>query len=204
MAPKRTNFVLLLALAWLTCLAAATSAGAAGLSGQRVVSTPAATATATVSTLIAPSAACPGQTDLDAPASVQEETMRCMTDFARVNTGLNGLGENPVLTQSAGAKAEDVIRCDNFSHFACDREFTYWIEQGGYTSVPCWHVGENLAWGTGEYGTVRSIFRAWMASPEHRENILGSYEEVGIDLRVGSLAGQGGAHVWAQHFGSQC
>lgn len=201
MAPKR---ILVLALVSLAGLAAVPSAGAAGLSGQRVVSTPAATATATVSTLIAPSTVCPGQTDLAAPASAQEKSMRCMTDFARANAGLAGLAESPVLAQSAAAKVEDVIRCDSFSHFACGREFTYWIEQGGYTSVPCWQVGENLAWGTGEYGTVRSIFRAWMASPEHRENILGSYEEVGIDLRVGSLAGQDGAHVWAQHFGNQC
>ena len=38
--------------------------------------------------------------------------------------------------------------------------------------------------------------------PGHRENILGSYGQIGIGLRVGGLDGHGDAHVWTQHFGS--
>ena len=36
---------------------------------------------------------------------------------------------------------------------------------------------------------MRSIFRSWMHSPGHRENILGPYEEIGIGLRIGRLEG---------------
>jgi uncharacterized protein YkwD len=164
----------------------------------------AAPATAESSGLIAPPSACPGQARLNAPAAEQESTMRCMTDFARIQAGLPKLITVQQLEQSAGSKADDILRCNSFSHFACGRDFTYWMQQTGYTSSPCWRVGENLAWGTGGYGTVRAIFRAWMSSPGHRENILDDFTQIGISLRVGTLSGQSQTHVWTQHFGSHC
>lgn len=130
--------------------------------------------------------------------------MLCMTNFARARSGLGELAAAPELGQSSHAKAEDVLRCDSFSHDACGRDFTYWIRAAGYLGEGCWHAGENLAWGTGEYGSVRSIFRAWMDSPTHRRNILGEYEQVGIGLLSGNLEGRSGARVWASHFGSHC
>jgi uncharacterized protein YkwD len=193
---------LVVALVALASLAIAPSAIAAGLQGQRVVSQP--NRVATTSTLIASQAACPGQNDLGAPADAQEQAMLCMTDFARAQAGLGELTPVFPLEQSAADKSEDVLRCDNFSHFACGREFTYWMKETGYTSAPCWHVGENLAWGTGEEGSVRSIFEAWMRSPGHRANILGDYAEVGMSVRAGTLEGNAGTRVWAQHFGSHC
>ncbi|HEX3172608.1 MAG TPA: CAP domain-containing protein [Solirubrobacterales bacterium] len=156
------------------------------------------------SALVAPQAACPDQERLDAPAAAQEATMECMVDFARAQAGLGALTRTEVLHQSALEKSADILRCDSFSHFACGREFSYWIKAAGYTSTPCWRIGENLAWGDGEYGSVRSTFLAWMRSPTHRENILGDYEESGVGLRVGTLGGEAGTRVWAQHFGSHC
>jgi uncharacterized protein YkwD len=154
--------------------------------------------------LIAPTSTCPGQDRLDASAATQESTMRCMTNFARERNGEAELSTAQQLERSAADKGDDILRCDSFSHFACGREFTYWMRQTGYISSECWRVGENLAWGTGGYGTVRSIFRAWMRSPGHRENILGEFSQIGVSLRVGTLAGQPNTHVWAQHFGSHC
>lgn len=130
--------------------------------------------------------------------------MRCMVDFARRQAGLESLSDAPELDLSAHGKAGDVLRCDSFNHFACDREFTYWIRASGFMSVPCWRVGENLAWGEDEYGTVGSLFSALMRSPTHRANILGNYEHLGLSLQVGTLGEHTGAHVWAQHFGTQC
>jgi uncharacterized protein YkwD len=154
--------------------------------------------------LIAPTSACPGQEGLGASAAAQESTMLCMTGFARAQAGLTALATTPELEQSASDKGADILRCDSFSHFACGRDFTYWMRQTGYIPSQCWRVGENLAWGTGEYGTVRSIFRAWMSSPGHRENILGDFAQIGISLRLGRLEGQPGTRVWTQHFGSHC
>jgi uncharacterized protein YkwD len=159
---------------------------------------------AAASGLAAPPSVCPGQYTMRAPAPTQEQAMLCMTNFARAQLDQPPLEESAPLMSSAAEKGNDVLACDSFSHTACGREFSYWIRASGYLSTPCWHIGENLAWGAGSYGTVGSIFRAWLRSPEHRENILGSYTQIGIDLLTGTLEGHRGARVWTQHFGSHC
>jgi uncharacterized protein YkwD len=160
-------------------------------------------ASASAGGLVAPAGTCP-----EAPAggaAAEEATMLCLTNYARTQAGEGALEPAVALQDSAAEKAEDIVNCDSFSHFACGREFAYWIRASGYMSTECWHVGENLAWGTGSYGTVSSIFRAWLRSTEHRENLLDArFTQVGIDLRVGRLEGERGAHVWAQAFGSHC
>jgi uncharacterized protein YkwD len=157
-----------------------------------------------LSALVAPTSVCPNQTDLGDPAGVQEQAMRCMTNFARAHTGLGDLGDAAGLDRSAAEKNRDIIRCDSFSHYACGRQFTYWMQRSGYLAARCWRAGENIAWGTDREGDVRSIFIAWLHSPEHRANLLGRYSQIGISLSVGNLEGHRGAHVWTQDFGSHC
>lgn len=202
---------LALLTASLVCASVAAPTAAANLpsiakrAGVAVPSTTAAPSAAAESRgLIASVSVCPGQGSLDAPAEMQEAVMLCMTEYARTEAGLTGLADDEALEQSAADKANDVIRCNEFSHFACGRDFTHWMREEGYMSSACWRVGENLAWGTGAYGTVRSIFRAWMSSPGHRRNILGDFTQTGLSLRIGTLAGRPGTHVWAQHFGTHC
>ena len=146
MGPKIATACLVLAA--LACAALAPSAGAMDL-GR----------------LIAPESVCPNQDRLEAPAAVQEQAMRCMTDFARQRRGMAGLADAANLDRSAVDKARDIIRCDDFSHTACGRSFSYWMQRVGYIPARCWRVGENLAWGSGELGTVRAIFRGWIYSP---------------------------------------
>ena len=44
-----------------------------------------------------------------------------------------------------------------------------------------WAYGENIAWGTGSYGTPRQTVNAWMRSSGHRANILsGTFRDVGV------------------------
>ncbi len=160
------------------------------------------TGPAAISGLIAPGPACPGQTDIEAPLPDQETTMRCMTNYARRASGLRPLGFSAPLDKAANHKSADMIRCDEFSHEACGRPFTYWMRQSGYLKGNCWEAGENIAFGSGRLGSVRKVFVAWMNSPGHRENILGEYEVVADGLRVGTLEGSVGAHVWTQEFGS--
>jgi uncharacterized protein YkwD len=160
-------------------------------------------ASAAAPSLVAPASVCP-PSGLEAPAAAQEETMLCLTNYARSLSGLSQLEATPELAQSAEDKTGDILRCDSFSHYACGREFTYWMKATGYLSAECWRAGENLAWGAGEYGTVASIFRAWLRSPAHRANLLGDFTQIGINLRVGKLEGSRGVHVWTQHFGLHC
>ncbi len=130
--------------------------------------------------------------------------MRCMTNFARTHAGVGQLTNTRSLDRSAARKSRDIIRCNSFSHFACGRDFTYWMTRTGYLPASCWRAAENIAWGSGAYGSPGSIFRAWMNSPGHRENILSpSYSAIGVGLVTGRLEGHR-AHVWTQHFGRHC
>jgi uncharacterized protein YkwD len=154
--------------------------------------------------LIAPTSACPGTGDAEAPAAEQERQMLCMTNYARDAVGRSALEETSILDRSAERKSGDILRCDSFSHEACGRPFTFWMERVGYLRSHCWRAGENIAWGVGSLSTVQSIFSAWIHSPGHRENILGRFRQIGIGLRVGGLDGYGAAHVWTQEFGLRC
>jgi uncharacterized protein YkwD len=156
--------------------------------------------------LIAPETACPGQSDESLPVTSQEATMGCMINFARARAGDSGLAPLATLDESSDDKANDLIQCDEFSHTACGRPFTYWLEQDGYVQPGgCWGAGENLAWGTGELGTVRSILTAWVHSPDHLANMLtASFDHFGVGMEVGPLHGYPDAHVWVTHFGSLC
>jgi uncharacterized protein YkwD len=198
-----SKLAFLVACALTLLLGTASSALAAGVHYQRTAAR-GDLATQSSNSLIAPGVACPNQASTSASPTAQEQSMRCMTNFARSRAGLGMLDDSQQLDLSAEEKAADVLRCNSFSHTACGREFTYWIGQAGYISESCWHAGENLAWGTGAYGTVRSIFQAWMRSPGHRQNILGNYEDLGLSLTVGELGGRAEAAVWTAHFGSRC
>lgn len=131
--------------------------------------------------------------------------MRCMTDYARAARGLRRLGQPRSLSRAARRKAADILACDEFSHEAGGREFTYWMERFRYLRRHgCWRAGENIAWGSGRLSTVRSIFRAWISSPGHRRNILGAgFRDLGLGVRVGELDGERGVRVWTQMFGSR-
>jgi uncharacterized protein YkwD len=156
-----------------------------------------------VARLIARPGICPGE-GLATSVDEREAAMRCLVGFARRHAGLHELADSAELDRSATDKSADILRCDSFSHFACGRDFTYWMGRVGYLSARCWRAGENLAWGSGRSGSVRSAFSLLIHSPEHRENILGDYTAIGIGLRIGILAGDRDAQVWTQHFGSHC
>jgi uncharacterized protein YkwD len=147
---------------------------------------------------------CPGGVGLDAPIAAQENAVLCLIDDARERYGLPPLTPSTTLESSAVEKSRDILRCNEFSHTACGREFSFWIRESDYMSAECWRVGENLAWGVDGQGTVAAIFKAWMRSATHRENILGDFEETGIDLRLGQLGGRTAVHLWTQHFGTHC
>lgn len=188
MKRKAALVILLAALPAVGGLAGAPSAGAAGL--ER---------------LIAPITVCPDQIDPGAPAATQVRAMHCMTNFARERKGLQPLSDVSVLDRAAQRKAADILRCDDFQHEACGREFTFWMERVGYLRGGCSFAGENIGWGSGSLGSVRSIFTAWIRSPGHRGNILGrDFRDLGVGLRMGNLEGASGAHVWIQQFGTRC
>jgi uncharacterized protein YkwD len=158
-----------------------------------------------INRLLAPVTRCPGQRDAAADVATQEAAMRCMHAYARRHARRGRLGSSAKLSDSAAAKARDILRCDQFSHVACGHDFLYWFEQLDFGLDGCWSAGENIAWASAGFASPRSVMRSWLRSPGHRSNILNrSFEQLGVGLRIGDLAGVDGAHVWVTHFGSHC
>ena len=153
--------------------------------------------------LLAPMTRCGGssQTNTGLSPTDQELVMLCMHNRARAKVGRAPLGSASLLASSSDAKTADMIRCRQFTHTACGRAMTYHFNRVGYTSCSSWRAGENIAWGSGRYATVRSRMSAWLHSDPHRRNILSpSYREAGFGMRVANWPATG-ARVWTAHFG---
>ena len=65
-------------------------------------------------------------------------------------------------------------------------------------------MAENIAWGTGSLGTATATLRAWLASPEHRRNMLdGTWRKLGVAvLSAPRFAGVRGVTLWVAEFGA--
>ena len=123
--------------------------------------------------------ALPGQAAGD---DLRDATL-CLMNAERTARGLGRLQAEPLLGRVAVSYARQMVRGRFFDH----------TSPGGSTMlarvsatrylrhVTSWSLGENLAWGTGPLSTPRATVRAWMQSPEHRDNMLTPrWREVGI------------------------
>jgi len=138
---------------------------------------------------VAPAAVCPGQTVEGMSAEEQVGVMFCMTNYARSVNGLAAVSQSRPLARAAEQKSTDIVGCDEFSHEACGRPFTFWDKKYGYLKG-CWKAGENIAWGQGSYGTPAGIVSQWMHSPTHRAIILtAQLHHIGIGLATGTYSG---------------
>jgi uncharacterized protein YkwD len=153
--------------------------------------------------LLAPSGTCgpaAGQLALDAAAA--QLAMQCLTNYARAQESLAPLQLNTTLNAAGEAKLKSDITCAEFTHTPCGQPFesVFATYVAGATS---YQIGENIAWGTGSYGTPRQTMSSWLHSTGHRENILtAAYAELGIGYLPGqTFQGSSGATLWSQEFG---
>lgn len=162
-------------------------------------------AAAAANGLVASESTCPDQPASGGAVKMAEarSSMVCMINFARKQRKLRKYRRQGRLDWSAQRKGADILRCRSFSHTACGRKFDYWVRRSGYVRrTRGWMTGENIAWGSGRVGNVRSIFKAWMRSPGHRQAILDrSYRDLGLAVTKGRMKGLGGSRVWVLHFG---
>jgi hypothetical protein len=102
------------------------------------------------------------------------------TNDYRGRSNLPTLKQNDALSRAAQAKADQMITQNYWSHEAPDGTTPwYFFHKVGYDySV----AGENLAYG---FATSDQVVTAWMNSAEHRENILGNYQDVGFGFANG-------------------
>lgn len=131
----------------------------------------------------------------------------CLVNQERERYRLPALRLNRRLARAALGHASDMVSRDYFSHdSAGGGSFIDRIFKTGYTSRHAFpSLGEDLAWGSGALGTARSIVDAWMASPDHRANILNhKFRDMGMGVALGTPDGAGadGGATYALDFGS--
>ncbi|HMI68674.1 MAG TPA: CAP domain-containing protein, partial [Solirubrobacteraceae bacterium] len=119
--------------------------------------------------LLAPVSLCPGQSDSSAPAAAQESAMLCLVNYARRRAGIAPLRRSIRLMRATARKANDLVRCGQFSHTACGLAFTTRMSQAGY-HYGC--AGENIAMGPSSSGSPRAIMLAWLHSSGHLRNLM--------------------------------
>ena len=120
----------------------------------------------------------------------------CVLNVQRARHDLRPLRLNRELSTAARRHSRAMVSGRFFSHdSAGGASFVDRIRDTGYLSgASSWFVGENIAYGSGDRSSPRSIGRAWMNSPPHRANILStSFREIGIGLALGTPVGGGGA-----------
>jgi uncharacterized protein YkwD len=133
-------------------------------------------------------------TALAAPSSKETSILHEM-NRVRAQYGLGPLRVDGHLQRAATAHSREMVATNTFSHGAFGTRMLQFSVTGRI-------AGENLAWGTGSRGGAHGIVAAWLASPEHRANLLRrSFVRVGVsDLVSGSFLGHSDAHVVTADF----
>lgn len=130
-------------------------------------------------------------------AAIVESVLGAETNQNRIANSLQPLSLNPLLQEAAQNKANDMAAKGYFSHISPDGETPWgWIQAVGYSYS---YAGENLAV---NFVDSDDVMNAWMASPEHRANILdGNFTEMGYGIAQGEYQGQEATFV-VQMFGT--
>ncbi len=107
------------------------------------------------------------------------------TNSERRSSGLGQLTLNPLLSQAAYAKAQDMFSHQYWAHTSpSGTEPWDFIKSSGYKYRV---AGENLA---RDFMSSSEVTAAWMASPTHKANIMNpKYSEIGVAVVDGILNG---------------
>jgi hypothetical protein len=123
---------------------------------------------------------------LGVQASITSDQLLSDTNNQRVESKLPALKLNSQLSQAAYLKANDMLQAQYWAHISPSGVTPWhWFNVAGYNYN---YAGENLA---KNFTTADAATTAWMASTEHRANILGThYTDVGFAVVTGVLQGQ--------------
>ena len=128
------------------------------------------------------------------PARSSEAGVLAAVNVARAAHGLRPLRLDLTLRSAARSHSADMLRLNYFAHGAFAARMAAFHVQGR-------QAGENLAWGSGPYGQAGAMISEWLASPEHRANLLSPvYSRIGIGLVRGTFQGTAGATVVTADF----
>lgn len=119
-------------------------------------------------------------------AAVLPAALTEMTNSDRTASGHAALTPDPLLSQAAQKKADDMAAKGYFAHVSPDGKTPwYWLDAVGYKYT---YAGENLAINFTDSVDVEA---AWMNSPEHHANIVKpEYTRIGIGTAQGLYEGK--------------
>jgi uncharacterized protein YkwD len=115
-------------------------------------------------------------------------------NHARAVYHLAPLRSDATLQRAARSHSADMLRRSYFAHGDFALRMHRFHVAGSF-------AGENLAWGTGTRAAAKTIVAEWLASPEHRANLLRpGFRRVGLATLAGSFSGHAGAVVVTADF----
>lgn len=123
---------------------------------------------------------------LGAHEAISSQDLLAATNTQRTERHLSPLQLNPQLSQAAFLKAQNMLQEQYWAHTSPSGVTPWhWFGVVGYNYT---HAGENLA---KDFTTTPAIMTAWMASLEHRANILAAdFSQVGFAVVDGTMDGK--------------
>ena len=129
-----------------------------------------------------------------------EQLLFTLTNQDRASAGLNALVDDGYLHSKARWRAKDMADRNYFSHaIPPDGRMVFdYMQADGY----CFRVaGENIGLTTfGDSDATTTLEQAFMGSPEHRDNILGTWADMG----VGAYQAPDGSKLYSVLFSIPC
>jgi uncharacterized protein YkwD len=146
-----------------------------------------------------------------APVQLTLHAMRsselCLINRVRVHYGLHTLVFNTDLRDSATGHSDSMVAHRYFAHEGPGGSMDSRISRAGYLArAHAFTIGENIGGGRGSrYGSPMSVFKDWMRSPPHRENILDpSFRDAGVGVARGyPLSANADAATYTVDFGAR-
>jgi uncharacterized protein YkwD len=129
-----------------------------------------------------------------APVTHAESSLLTAMNEVRLAHHARPLHADPRLERAARAHSSKMLRTGLFFHGAFDAR----IRSVGVRAP---RIGENLAWAVGRLTQARAVVRMWMASPEHRRNLLDpGFSIVGVGALRGTFSGRPGTLIVTTDF----
>lgn len=128
-----------------------------------------------------------------------ESRVLVLLNAERAKHGLTPFTLDRKLTAASRAHSGDMLRSGYFAHDGAQRWDARVRSFTGSRTV----LAENIAFGSGTYGTPAGLVNSWMHSPGHRANILRkSLHRIGIGIAAGSYRGTPGVAMATTDFSS--
>lgn len=114
-------------------------------------------------------------------AAVQASSIVSLTNAERVGGGLRALSQDPLLTQAAQMKANDMAQKGYYAHVSPSGQTPmHWLDAVGYKYTL---VGENLVV---DRNSAEEAVSAWLGSPGHRLNMFRpEFTQIGVGIAKG-------------------